>query len=186
VLNLTNPPGAPEITRTYYFRTQFTAPEFRDGTILRFEPLVDDGAVFYLNGAEFYRLNMTEVPALITYGSSALLPRNNGQLVYQGPYEIPATNLIVGENLFAAEVHQYSLDSSDMAFGARVTAIIPPRLARLQIASSEAGFMISWTGAGYVLEEAPSLEVAWTISRNQENPQLQRLPGGRFFRLRRE
>lgn len=185
ILDLTNPPTAPEITRTYYFRTHFILPEFRPGTTLRLQPLVDDGAVFYLNGEEVCRLNLPPVPALIGYSTLALVPRGNEQLVFEVPCEIPAHAARAGDNVLAVEVHQCSVDSSDVSFAARLTALIPPPPARLQIDSSEAGFRISWTGAGFVLEEAPSVEGNWSLSRNQENPQLvQPSPGGKFFRLR--
>src|SRR5688572_24985975 len=43
---------------TYYFRTRVSLAEMKPGGSLLFSCYIDDGAVFYLNGAEIYRLRM--------------------------------------------------------------------------------------------------------------------------------
>ncbi|PYL01686.1 MAG: hypothetical protein DME19_00780, partial [Verrucomicrobia bacterium] len=47
---------------SYYFRTHFTLTNVVPGTSLLFSSYVDDGAVFYLNGTEIYRLRMDPTP----------------------------------------------------------------------------------------------------------------------------
>src|SRR5438046_5883154 len=54
---------------TYYFRTHFTSANSAPGTALLFSSYIDDGAVFYLNGAELYRVRMDPPPAPITNGT---------------------------------------------------------------------------------------------------------------------
>ena len=50
---------------TYYFRTHFSFTNRLSGAALLFTDYIDDGAVFYLNGAELYRLRMPAAPTPI-------------------------------------------------------------------------------------------------------------------------
>jgi hypothetical protein len=104
---------------TYYFRTHFTldaVPE--DVTLLELTALIDDGAVFYLNGREVDRLGM---PAGAV-GYTTRASRTVGNAVLDGPIEIPATDLRRGDNVLAVEVHQVSSTSSDIVFALELIA----------------------------------------------------------------
>jgi hypothetical protein len=104
---------------TFYFRTHFfldAAPE--NVTLLELTALIDDGAVFYLNGREVYRLGM---PAgAIGYVTQA--GRTVGNATLEGPFEIPTSDLRRGDNVLAVEVHQSSAGSSDVVFGLELDA----------------------------------------------------------------
>ena len=65
-------------------------------------PVVDDGAVFYLNGVEIHRQNMP--PGPVAYATSALSPV--GDAGYAKPILVPASSLVQGVNVLAVEVHQ--------------------------------------------------------------------------------
>jgi hypothetical protein len=108
--------------RTYYFRTRFTIPGSAADVLLRLRHVVDDGAVFYINGAEAYRFNMGTFygAGLVPY--SAASSRDIPVATYEGPIDLPATNLVQGENVLAVEVHQYRTDSPDVLFGAVLEA----------------------------------------------------------------
>src|SRR5258706_16215731 len=54
-----------QVMPTYYFRTHFTFNDDPAGIILYFTSYIDDGAVFYLNGAEIYRYLMFPPPPVI-------------------------------------------------------------------------------------------------------------------------
>jgi hypothetical protein len=111
---LTNSSGARIIT--FYFRTQFTFSGDTNKLGLVLRPIIDDGAVFYLNGEEVYRLNM---PATnILYGTLANV--TVGIPAFTGPVMVPATNLVQGLNTLAVEVHQSSTNNNDMDFGAEL------------------------------------------------------------------
>ncbi len=97
----------------YYFRTHFQFNSDPAGKSLEISPVVDDGAVFYLNGQEVYRLGMTA--GAVDFGSFA--SRLVGDAAYEGPFVVPATGLKSGDNLLAVEVHQNNLGSSDIVFG---------------------------------------------------------------------
>ena len=98
---------------TYYFRTSFVLPVLPDGTRLQLRTVIDDGAVFYLNGREIFRQN---IPAGIPvdFNTPASLVDN---AVLTGPFALPGTGLVAGTNVLAVEVHQVNSTSSDIVFG---------------------------------------------------------------------
>ena len=116
---------------TYYFREPFVFTNSTGGVQLSLNPIIDDGAIFYLNGVEVYRYAMPD--GAVTYTTRANV--NTGIPTYSGPVNIPVDNLIVGTNIFAVEVHQYlpPPGSKDVAFAAElvasgfVSAPVPPR-----------------------------------------------------------
>ncbi|MBN2474231.1 MAG: lamin tail domain-containing protein [Pirellulales bacterium] len=110
--------GDPQIT-TYYFRRHFTVDADPQDVELTITTLIDDGAVFYLNGHEVYRHGMPE--GEINY----LTPANRGSdYPLEGPFSIPIDYLVQGDNLIAVEVHQTTLPSSDVVFGLIVEATV--------------------------------------------------------------
>lgn len=102
---------------TYYFRTTFNLPAVPTGGVLRLSTIIDDGAVFYLNGREVHRQNMPEDVA-VNFNTFALLSIPDATLV--GPVSISATGLRPGPNVFAVEVHQVNAGSTDVAMGSRL------------------------------------------------------------------
>lgn len=74
----------------------------------------DDGAIIYINGQEVLRSNMP----LNAVSSSTFAPGSasddNGTVEIS--FTIPDSLLKTGENIIAAEVHQYSSTSPDLAF----------------------------------------------------------------------
>ena len=110
---------ASEYVKTFYFRTSFILPiTSTAGAKLKLRHALDDGAIFYLNGTEIHRFGITADP--VDYLSDAAGHEN----AYEGPFDIPITALLLGENVLAAEVHQSGGSSSDMVFGAELSAIV--------------------------------------------------------------
>ena len=116
LLRLTNAAGARVVT--FYFRAQFNFTGSTNGLVLLLRPFVDDGAVFYLNGAEAARVNLPVTNIL--WGTLALT--NVGVPNYMPTVNLPITNLLQGMNTLAVELHQVVPNSSDVAFGAELTA----------------------------------------------------------------
>jgi hypothetical protein len=87
---------------TYYFRTSFNFSGATSNVTLDVRAVVDDGAVFYLNGTEIFRQNMPT--GAVAYATSASTPI--GDAVYANPIVIPADSLVQGMNVLAVEVHQ--------------------------------------------------------------------------------
>lgn len=194
------PPFGQPIPITYYFRTHFPITGNVSGGSLTLSNFVDDGAVFYLNGAEAYRLRMpattilnntlasgyaclgtgsstqgdaaTNCPDVFTLGASAL------------------TNLVNGDNVLAVEVHNYNAGSPDVVFGttlflARPTQVSP--LLHLWLEDNWATFF--WNGEGYTLQQASALGGAGSWSDVPgpvtQSPYSVTRQATQFYRLRR-
>jgi len=104
---------------TFYLRTEFVYPGDPAGVSLVLDQVLDDGAVYYLNGQEIGRSRIgggevTPATTASTVGNAVL--ENN-------VFGIDATLLQQGVNLLAVEVHQTGPTSSDVVFGARLTVI---------------------------------------------------------------
>ena len=103
---------------TFYFRTEFDFTGEPREVQLRLHPIVDDGAVFYLNGAEIFRLRMAGGPV----SSSTTASEAVADADFSGPFTLPADSLLSGNNVLAVEVHQRSSNSSDVVFGLELAA----------------------------------------------------------------
>jgi len=100
---------------TTYFRKSFAVADASRFTALRIRLTRDDGAVVYLNGHEVARSEFPEGNANISANTFAVGVSGFAEgtpLVF----EIPASLLTTGENVFAVEVHQASNNSSDLGF----------------------------------------------------------------------
>ncbi|MBI2926312.1 MAG: lamin tail domain-containing protein, partial [Verrucomicrobia bacterium] len=111
---------------TYYFRTEFDFTSDTNNLTLQLHPVIDDGAVFYLNGVEVYRFNMPE--GTVTYDLFAGPAVSDA--TFLGPFTIPTENLRLGKNVLAVEVHQASAGSTDIVFGTEL-------LARVQVSPAK-------------------------------------------------
>jgi hypothetical protein len=80
---------------------------------------IDDGAMFYLNGAEILRLRFA-AGANVTY--TTLAGGTPAENVFE-IYEVTVTNLVAGVNTIAVEVHQSGATSTDIVFGSDVTLL---------------------------------------------------------------
>lgn len=111
---------------TCCFRTRIdlTGP-LKPGS-LRLRSVVDDGAVFYLNGREVWALGMpTNRPT--SHGDFA--SRTVGTAVYEPPLSRPGSlvdesSLMPEGNVLAAELHQAEAGLSDAAFGAVLEGVV--------------------------------------------------------------
>lgn len=102
---------------TFYFRTTFVMPGVPKGIEIDLTHIIDDGAVFHLNGKEWTRFNMPG-DAVIT--PTTLATPSVGDAVRVGPVTLPGALLRAGTNTLAVEVHQSSSGSSDIVFGAQL------------------------------------------------------------------
>ncbi|MBI4663479.1 MAG: hypothetical protein HY735_32155 [Verrucomicrobia bacterium] len=178
---------AGEYVRTFYFRTHFNFPASTTaGAKLKLRHVVDDGVVIYLNGVEIHRFGIAsgvDVDFLTDAGGH--------ENAYEGPYEIPLTNLVPGDNVLAAEVHQSGGSSSDMVFGAELIATIPggqtpaPTAPKITSVSRTAGSLsIEWSGTA-TLQSADAVTGPWTDVANAKSPFSANISGGaKFYRLK--
>ncbi len=125
ILSLTDPGG--NRIPTHYFRTQFFLTNDLASVILIASNYVDDGAVFYLNGVEAFRINMAA--GLVSYNTLAPGTITEGVFTTSN---LPSALLLPGDNVLAVELHEVNLSSSDTVFGMEVRVFFqPPTLLRL-------------------------------------------------------
>jgi len=119
---LTNPRNNNPYIVTYYFETEFQFDGNVDAIdVLQMQHVIDDGAVFYLNGVELpegTRYRMQSGP----FHSGTQANSTTGDAGYVGPVTIPKDLLQAGTNRFSVEVHQGGSNSSDIIFGAELFA----------------------------------------------------------------
>jgi hypothetical protein len=151
---------------TYYFRKHFTFTNQVTGAELQFVGYIDDGAVFYLNGAEIYRLRMPAAPTLINNGTGATANPCSGDATCADSFSLAGplvtTNLLVGDNVLAVEVHNRSSASPDITFGLAATAT-SPYVSRPQLALTHADntVTLSWDRGGFILQQADTPTGPW-------------------------
>jgi hypothetical protein len=88
------------------------------GVTLQTTTVIDDGAIFYLNGAEVYRLGCRTARWV-----TPLLPIEQSTMRFMkvhSKFRRPA--LVQGDNVLAVEAHQVNATSSDIAFGMTLIA----------------------------------------------------------------
>jgi hypothetical protein len=119
--NLSFPPFNSPYVFTYYFETEFdlTAPQAASLQSLPVRHLVDDGAIFYLNGVEAFRFNMPGGPV-----TASTLAASNLEATLSSSIPIPPGAAVAGSNRLSVEVHQSSSGNSDVVFGAELDAVI--------------------------------------------------------------
>jgi hypothetical protein len=100
---------------TYYFEKDFELSVEQANSLqsLPIRHLIDDGAVFYLNGTEVLRTNLPG--GVITAATRAT---NNIEAVLSSSIPLPPGAAVAGTNRLSVEVHQTDGSSSDIVFGA--------------------------------------------------------------------
>jgi len=115
-------PNANDRFITTYFRQTFDVSSTNGlaGLVMILER--DDGGVVYLNGRELFRTpNMPQAPTNITYTTTTtdgIGIEDTIDAVFLSP-----TNLIIGANVFAVEIHQQAANSSDISFNLQLLGI---------------------------------------------------------------
>ena len=192
----TNVPPGPV---TIYFRTHFTFPGNTNGAGLQWAGVVDDGAVFYVNGVRAGAIRLTNNPASYTNLASGS-PAEVTNVFHQaeGPFLLSANNLVAnGDNVLAVELHQSGTNSSDAVLSVQLIAqiadfqatVVGPPL-RISIDSGTGQITISWTGGvGLILQETSALtgpSTMWLPSARLNGVPFTPLAGEsiRFYRLR--
>jgi archaellum component FlaF (FlaF/FlaG flagellin family) len=174
-----------------FFRTHFTLPVPTNGVTVSLRDVVEDGAVYYINGQEVFRHNVNPGPLSVTTrapsGQTEMTP-------IQGPFDIPLTNLVVGDNVIAAVVIQNGATSSDIELAVELSAEIPQYVAlTTMVATFNAGtgeVTLTWTGSGTLQQATVLLDgglTSWSpVAGNPPSPYTFTPPasGSRFYRVR--
>jgi hypothetical protein len=171
-------------TITAYFRAPFVLPLGAANALLRLQPLVADGAVFWLNGSELFRIGLPKDPVthLTPASRSVALP------AYEGPFDFAAPSLVAGTNILAVEIHKTTAEGAQLVIGAMLDALIlPSQLPApvLHITPQEGAVTLAWSEPGMTLEMAANVAGPWVPQPGLVSPTT--LPGtnaASFFRLR--
>jgi hypothetical protein len=188
-----NTPLPEPLQRTYYFRTHFDFAGSTAGLSLIFSNYVDDGAVFYLNGQEIYRLRMPAVPTVILNGTPAPdLPCGGGGDVVAGCHDLftAAGGLLAqGDNVLAVEVHNRAT-GPDVVFGSALMLDRPSAgLPRLNILMSGNEATLYWNDSGFTLQQTGEFSFGtsnWVdvAAAATNSPVVLSNTGTAFYRLR--
>ena len=94
----------------------------------------DDGAALYLNGKRVFRTNLAKRPdGTIDHTDLAKSTVGGFQeenRFHEYEFNLPCSNLVNGENVLAAEVHQASTASSDVSFDLELATAADARITR--------------------------------------------------------
>ncbi|MEM7262593.1 MAG: lamin tail domain-containing protein, partial [Planctomycetota bacterium] len=127
------------------YEIEFTQEDIDNIDDLLLELSYDDGFVFYVNGAEIARAGISGTPNHQT-------PATSHEAEGFEPFSIPKSRLRVGENVFACEIHNQALNSSDSSFVPRISSVrtITPTPAGepVPVVINEVRFLRSGTDAG--------------------------------------
>ena len=152
---------------SYYFRTHFTLTNNTAGYALVFTNFIDDGAVFYLNGREVQRVRMAASPSPVLYTTRATAcPVNSCETTLDVPdvFRLTGnalTNLVVGDNVLAAEVHQFATNDTDIVFGSTLSlqrALVSET--PLRVTRTNNIVCITWDGQGFTLQRTNVLSAS--------------------------
>jgi len=138
---------------TYYFEKEFdlSADQARNLQSLPIRHLIDDGAVFYLNGIEVLRTNL---PAGVITAATRAPANIEAELSDSIP--LPPGAAVAGTNRLSVEVHETTGTSSDIVFGAELDMVVKdaapdsiPRIAINEIPpATETEFWIELVNSG--------------------------------------
>jgi hypothetical protein len=107
---------------TYYLRTKFTYNGSRTGVTLTVDQILDDGAVYYLNGQELGRSGVGAGTVAFDTTSNRTVGDATEEL---SVITADGSILVNGTNVLAVEVHQTNRTSSDVVFGMRLNISVP-------------------------------------------------------------
>ena len=105
---------------TYYFRRAFTVADPAAIAALTLRYVRDDGCIIYLNGVEVVRSNMPAGAVTYTTRATASIGGADESAWLQAPLD--PSQLVMGTNVVAVEIHQQSPSSSDISFDLELRA----------------------------------------------------------------
>jgi hypothetical protein len=133
-----------------YFRRHFTYDGPLTGITLRATAMIDDGAVFYLNGVEIPNSRLRMSGGTVTFGTIA--NTNVGDAVVEH-FTLDSSLLHAGDNVIAVAVHQEhavgTQTSSDVTFGLKLDVDMATSAGAGVLVLNEA-LPIKTGGAGWV------------------------------------
>lgn len=138
---------------TSYYRKTVTLPALAAGFSYALSYIVDDGAVFYVDGVEIARYNMPAGD--VTYSTLAPAAGAEGQL-----FALPLA-ITSGTHTIAVTVHQSANTSSDIVFGAEVI-IVPTASPAVAVTHTGGNAVVTWNAdASWELVSSANANGPW-------------------------
>ncbi len=152
VSSITNPPGR---YITTYFRSHFSVADKARLSNFKLQVQRDDGVVIYLNGTEILRDKLSSSGATVLATDLADNAADDGAALIDFSASLSqsavAAALVDGDNVFAVEIHQNTLTSSDISFDLEFSADRSPYVGVLANDSDPEGAALT---AGNVVQPA--------------------------------
>lgn len=144
----------------YYFRTTVNVTNDLSSFTINASAYVDDGAVFYVNGFEAFRLRIAD--GVVTNGTFTTGQPPGGDALNPELFTIPGSFFFLeGTNVIAVEVHQNQSGSSDITFGLKLDA---------NFAGTSGGFALATPGAANsVTATLPAFPPVWLNEAQADN-----------------
>ncbi|MBI3878126.1 MAG: lamin tail domain-containing protein [Verrucomicrobia bacterium] len=119
---------------TYYFRKKFVFTNDTKGLTFVIDQIVDDGAVYYLNGKEVGRVGMPggNIAAVTPANRNVGDPAEEKAVI-----TVPGNAIYRGTNVLAVELHNVAPNSPDVCFGMRMTIPATVQLAQGAVTINE-------------------------------------------------
>jgi hypothetical protein len=162
--------GLDRIATTSYIRKRFTvSTNLPVGANLLIRHQIDDGAVFYLNGREIYRVNMPAgTPGYGTFATAQV----EGNCTSVSLLPAMTTNVIRGQNILAIEVHQFNEVGQvdwDTYFDVELSVALPvapiiPDVTVTRTNTPAPSVSLRWqtNAPGWQLQSAAAITGPWT------------------------
>jgi hypothetical protein len=172
-------------TTTSYFRKRFVVSrDYGANSRLILRYLIDDGAVFYLNGQEIHRRNLPE-------GSIDHWTRALGSVIQvECRWLYVPISLVIGTNILAVELHQANLanEPRDAIFDAELILhfVRTPEMPPLRVTQLDGQAALTWDSDGWRLQAATNPSGPWSAVADNTNRFVlspATAPEQRFFRL---
>lgn len=171
----TNTP--PDFITTYY-RREIELPSIPSNASYVLSHFIDDGAVFYLDGVEMGRFNLSS--------GSPVLSTVNAIAAGEASFQHLAFAATPGPHLLAVEVHQAGpAANSDILFGAQIIAITP--LPTLTILNPPRPLLLWYTDSAWELTTSTNIAGPYFTAPSYSVPRVfSTLPTNvaRFYQLR--
>jgi hypothetical protein len=93
--------------------------------------------------------------------------------------------LQTGSNVVAAEVHQSTSSSSDIAWELELQGLPAAQPARVNLSRLGGDAILYWNEPGFIMEEADAVTGTWLTPATSNSPAAEPITGTKFFRLRK-
>jgi hypothetical protein len=169
-----------------FFRRHFTLPG--SGTQyggLVINSVMEDGAVYYINGQEVLRQNVN--PGVLS-AATLTIGNQTDPTPIQGPFFAPSTGLVTGDNVIAVAVLQSAVASSDLEMALDLSIVLTqpsPAGPTLHISANGSVSTITWTGGGTLQRSSNiSSPANWVNIPGASSPFVTNAPPAiQFFRV---